>query len=142
MPGIMAETPRPPDETEWITISEAVARSGKSERTIRRYVAEGLVTSKREGKRLLVSLPDLLKHVSPPDWSDESKPAAPTDLQAENRRLQAELDKSQALLQATAADRDYLRQALAAALNAQQTLLEAGPRRRWWWPWQRREPGE
>jgi len=36
------------------------------------------------------------------------------------------------------ADKAYLQTALAAALTNTQRLLEAPPRRRWRWPWERR----
>lgn len=132
------DTPRPPDK--WVTISEAVGLLSLSERTIRRYVADGNLSSRRERGRLWVNLADILP-----------APATPTpdtpDSPAKVAKLQAEIDRLQALLQAATEDRDYLRQALATALTTQQKLIEAtlptplrqaqdvAARPRWRWPW-------
>lgn len=42
---------------DWVTVSEAVARTGKAERTVRRWVDEGLLDSKRQAGRLLIWMP-------------------------------------------------------------------------------------
>lgn len=130
----------PPDAThppdKWVTISEAVGLLSLSERTIRRYVAIGSLSSWRERGRLWVNLADILPaaEAPPPGTSGtSSSPAQVAQLQAENARLQA-------LLQAATEDRDYLRQALATALTTQQKLVESGaPARRWRWPWAQTE---
>jgi len=126
----------------WITIAEAVGRTGKSERTLRRWVADNRLSTRRESGRVLVNLADLAEiepaaAAAAPDIT--GAPATP----AEVARLQAEVARLQALLQAVESERDYLRQMLAAALGGQQRLIEAqASRPRWWWPWQRQKPGE
>ena len=58
---------------------------------------------------------------------------------AEMAELKAEVEKLQRLLEEVKGERDYLRQALTAALATQQKLIEARPYfespRRWWEFW-------
>ncbi len=113
MAGRSADTATPgtqaPDDFpgKWITISEAVSYFRVSERTIRRRIATGLLPTKHEGGRVLIYLYD-----TEPDKSN-----APASDVAELVRLQAEVRRLSDLLSQAEGERDYLRQALAAALS-------------------------
>jgi len=56
-------------------------------------------------------------------------------LQTQIAALRAELDKCQALAEQLTGERDYLRQALAAALTLQQKALPERTGRTWWAFW-------
>jgi len=128
------------DTHAWHTIPGAARLMGKSERTIRRKIAAGRLTTKHEGDALLVDLTGI------PLLSPDELAAAPdtADILAERDRLAAERDRltaevahlSQRVDDLTG-ERDYLRQALATSLALQQRAIEAPPARRWRWPWQR-----
>lgn len=47
----------PNQDGEWMTVSEAVARTGRAERTIRRWIDDGSIEHKRQAGRLLVWVP-------------------------------------------------------------------------------------
>lgn len=123
---------RPPDN--WVTISEAVGLTGKSERTIRRYIADGSLSNRREKGRLWVNLAD----IAPAD-SDAFSPESPTpsarqadDCQARVTQLEADVTRLTELLAEVRGERDYLRQ-LHAMKEAK--LIEATTplaRRSWW----------
>lgn len=125
---------RPPDQ--WVTISEAVGLLSLSERTIRRYIADGSLPNRRERGRLLVNLADILERepvTSGPPESPGITGKADQDCLAEVRRLSD-------LLEEVRGERDYLRQLHA---MSQAKLIEATnptpARPRWWWPWSRTE---
>lgn len=125
---------RNPDDFpgRWITISEAVSHFRVSERTIRRRIAAGQLPTKHEGGRVLIYLYD-----TPPDKGQ----AAAADL-AELACLQAEVRRLSDLLSRADEERDYLRQALAAALSKIPAIEartgddpESKPGRPWWKFW-------
>jgi hypothetical protein len=114
----------------WVTISEAVGLTGKSERTIRRYIADGSLSNRRERGRLLVNLTDILASESATPESPGITGKAEQDCQAEVRRLSD-------LLEEVRGERDYLRQlhAMSQAKLIEATASETKPRPRWRWPW-------
>lgn len=121
---------RPPDK--WVTISEAVGLLSLSERTIRRYVADGSLSSRRERGRLWVNLADILPALPEMPGTPDTPGItgkADQDCQAEVRRLSD-------LLEEVRGERDYLRQlhAMSQAKLIEATASESKPRR-WRWPW-------
>lgn len=119
----------------WVSITEAVRLTGKSERTVRRWVAGGRLSIRHDAGLLVVGLPgDLLAH----DRQAEATPDA-ADMAAEIAALQAQLQACQALAAEVTGERDYLRQALAAALTLQQKQLTEHTGRTWWQFWKRGE---
>lgn len=130
------------NDNQWVTIGQAAAILEKSERTIRRWVASGRLSVDKAAIPHKVDIAAELSasdEAAPPDTdqSPRTDNDAP-DADINGVRLQAEIDRLQALLDDTRADRDYLRQALAAALSDRKQV-EAGQPRRWRWPWQREE---
>lgn len=124
----------PPDDIapNWTPIDKAAALSGKSDRTLRRWVASGKLAHKRESGRLYVDLS------SPVLASDETLPI--TDIATARQQiatLTAELATVKAVLSEVIGERDYLRQVHAMSLASQQKLIEAP--RRWRWPWSKTE---
>ncbi len=121
--GILAATMT---DSEWLTATEAAVRLGVSDRTVRRRVAKGVLEAKREDGRLYVKLARQEAATGP-------TPPEVDKLLAEVASLAKEVDN-------LTGERDYLRQALAAALGKIPTIAahasEAEPRRRWW-PWGR-----
>jgi len=120
----------------WVTIAAAAELLGKSERTIRRWEHDGKIEADRTGPVLRVNIAGL---------APAQSPAMPNVA-----ALQAEIDGLRALLAEVRSERDNLRSALANAqalsmsLTGDQRLLteRAGePRRRFRWPWQRRDEG-
>lgn len=144
----------PPDDTsppdtppgvskghKWVTISEAVGLTGKSERTIRRYIADGSLSNRRERGRRLVNLADIATIDSDPPSPESSQPSTgqADDCQARVRQLEADVRRLSELLVEVRSERDYLRQ-LHAMKEAK--LIEATTppaRRTWWWPWSKTE---
>jgi hypothetical protein len=128
----------PPDN--WTTITEAVAESGKSERTIRRWIADGRLANRREGGRVLVNLADI-----DPDI-EQATPATP-DTSGALSDCQAKVAQLEAVLAQVEGERDRLAQALersqaiSMGLVNQQKLIEASPpaRRPWWQVWGKTE---
>lgn len=116
----MADT-GPPER--WVTIPQAAALLDKTERTIRRWVTDGDIPSQHVGRRLMV---DVGARVAP-----ETDPAT---LQKQVDLLRADVTHLQTLVDQLTGERDYLRSALAGALQLRQTAIE-GPRRGWRWPW-------
>lgn len=146
---------RNPDDFpgRWITVTEAIGIFGVSERTIRRRIATGLLPTKHEGNRVLIYLYDK---------SPEESQAAPGSMSGDN--LEAEVRRLTGLLSQVESERDFLRQALAAAMSkipqvearasevsdvgsqagevatgsqapAAPERHEAGPLARWWRRW-------
>jgi excisionase family DNA binding protein len=104
---------------EWVTVKEAAALLSKSDRTIRRMASDGRLTKRREGARLLVKVPDTL--------GQESDTVISV---SEVESLRAEVDRLRTKVDMLTDERDYLRSALATALQLRQAALEA-PRRSW-----------
>lgn len=100
-----------------LTIQEAAQRLGVSSATIRRRIHKGIVKARKEdtpqGYRWIVEL------------SDEEPETAPTKAGgSEIVALQAENDRLMAVLEEIRGERDYLRQAHAAALS---TIRQLAP---------------
>ncbi len=125
-----------PDSTpsQWPTVSEAVGILNLSERTIRRYIANGkLPTCKVKGKlRVKIS------------GTKPAMPDTPDNLQAEIKHLEAEIKRLKSLLEEVKEDRNHLRQINAALLSNQQLLIKATTTttetkkpKKWTWPWPR-----
>lgn len=103
----------------WVTIPEAVAHFDRNERTIRRWIKRGTIRHKNEGGRALV-LVYALSDKGPdrqPDIGPDTDRPGPDITPAELVRLKAEVEKLEALLAQSNEERDYLRQALAAAMS-------------------------
>lgn len=99
---------RNPDDFpgRWITVTEAIGIFGVSERTIRRRIATGLLPTKHEGNRVLIYLYD----TAPDEGQAGAGNVSGGNLEAEVRRLTG-------ILSQVEGERDYLRQALAAAMS-------------------------
>ena len=115
----------------WVTVSDAARHFGVTERTIYRRIQSGKLTARTDGSQTLVMVE-----------TDDIDPASDDD----SRASQAEIALLQELLQEARNERDYLRQALAAALSKIPQIearsdVESSPdqpqRRPWWWPWKR-----
>jgi excisionase family DNA binding protein len=109
----MSDTP----ETRQVSIDEAAQILGLSRRTIERRLTDGRLSGHRQGVRWLVDVP--VSHDAPtpfPDRRDDAK----TRKLSEVTRERDELARRVADLEG---ERDYLRQALAAALTLSQQLL-------------------
>ena len=115
-------------QERWVTVAVAAKALGKSERTIRRWVADGKIPSDRTTPVLRVDIAGLT-----PAHATTTPDAA-----SEVAALQAEIERLRAVLAEVREDRDYLRQALAASLSTDRQLTDGRPRRRFRWPWQRR----
>lgn len=138
--------PQEPDMGRWVTIPEAVAHFDRNERTIRRWIKRGTIRHKNEGGRALVLVyalsdkgPDRQPDIGP-DTDRPGPDAAELEaIRGENRELRARLEE-------VSRQRDYLEQALAAAMskipqiearasdpesNLDSAIAEK--RRRWWW---------
>ena len=123
---------------QWLTVRGAARALGKSERTIRRWVASGKIPADRDTGGLLVDVAGLTP----------GHATTTPDVAGEVAALRAEIERLGDLLAEVRAERDYLRaalsnaQAVAMSLTGEQRLLteRAGePRRRFRWPWQRGE---
>lgn len=121
-----------PKGSKWVTMTEAVAIFGKSERTLRRWVEEGRIEARRERGRVL-----LLVHVT--KTAGDRPPGHAPDRTETADITPAELAELKTRLEEVTRQRDYLEGALGAALQTQQKLIEARPYfespRRWWEFW-------
>ena len=122
-------------QQRWVSVAEAARALGKAERTVRRWVSAGKIASDRTGPGLRVDIGGLLPaHAG-------TVPAVLTELDLAH----AELERLREALDDTRAERDYLREALqraqavALAVAGERPQLTVGERRRWWWPWERRD---
>jgi excisionase family DNA binding protein len=116
----------------WVSVAEAAAALDKSDRTVRRMVADGRLTSRKEGARLFVNLADVLP----------ASAGAASDVSSQDvtlASLRAEVDKLQALNRQVSNERDYLRGALAQAMRLAETKALEPPRERGWWQFWRSE---
>jgi len=103
------------DDTKWLTIPEAAAALGKSQRTIQRMISTHRLPTMRRAGRVLVGVGG--------DIPPESDIILADQLTVRDKvaRLQAELDRVKATLAAVISERDYLR----AALEREQTVTLA-----------------
>lgn len=130
----------PPDDTDiapnWTPIDKAAAHTGKSDRTLRRWVASGKLAHRREAGRLYVDLSSPALTGGDTGIDNEL-----TEARQQLATLTAELASVKAVLSEVIGERDYLRQALAMSLTFEQKRLEATnpPARRWRWPWSKTE---
>lgn len=142
------------DGQKWVTIEQAIVQLGKSERTIRRWVAAGRLPVDKSVIPHKVDIATELAGQEGITSSDSGRPSgAGSDVDrfqaeidrlsdrldnaiAETLRLQADKDKLEEKLEA---DKTFLQNALAEALVNQRKLIEAGQPRRWRWPWQRED---
>ena len=56
--------PKPAPQPQFITIADAAARLGVSEKTIRRWIAAGLLAAVRMGSQIRISISALLHFIS------------------------------------------------------------------------------
>jgi excisionase family DNA binding protein len=132
-----------------VTVAEAARRFGKSVRTVRRWMAEGRLPAVETPTGRMVDLSGFFR---PGEGAEpgrrEAARGGPADapdaaeLERQVARLQGEVEKLNALVQQLSGERDYLRQALAAALGVQRMLLATRadappPHRPWWRFWER-----
>jgi len=75
----------------WVNVQEAMALTGKSERTIRRYAAIGQLPSKKERGRLYVNLAGEVPGIAQPQAGGDA------DTLAELQATQAELERGRQL---------------------------------------------
>jgi excisionase family DNA binding protein len=132
------------DQPLLVTIAEAARRFGKSPRTIRRWIMDGRLPAIDTPTGKMVDLSGFAGpgEDGPPDRTGAEKGPDTAALELEIIRLQGEVAKLDALVQQMSGERDYLRQALAAALGTQKMLLAeraaaARPSRPWWKFWAR-----
>lgn len=121
---------------KWVTLSEAAHYFKVSERTLRRRIARGELRTERDGGRVLVLVYGLA--------DNEADTPATSDTSAELDKLAAEVRRLSDLLSQVEGERDFLRSALATAMQNEQRLIEAGQAaperdagplarlRRWW----------
>jgi len=115
----------------WITITDAMTYFDKSDRTIRRWIKTGQISSKKDKGRVFVMVYD-----TGSDTDSDTKTKTPGQAAAMTA-LNVEIARLKELLSETRNDRDYLRQALAGLMVTQQKLIEAQTseqkqERRWW----------
>ena len=135
--GQVTDTDRHGDQ--WVTIPQAAEILGKSTRTVRRYVADGKLEADKDRTPMMVNVSDIDRQVT-----DTGGQVADSDRQRvheleaaleraeaeaqglrskvdrlalENRELDARNELLERLLDQVGEERDYLRQANAAALS-------------------------
>lgn len=130
--------------TDWVTIKEAIDYLGMSERTIRRHVAEGKITSRLENGRRLLYVGNHVKNANGHDDSAnehangnqfsqhaDDMPTMPLDLllQEKDARIQQLEEQVERLSQLLA-----MAQKTADRLAEQNQLLleDKRPKRRWY----------
>lgn len=118
----------------WVSVSEAVRLTGKSERTVRRWMTGGRLAVRDDAGTLVVGVPPELV---PDDRQATATPDMP-DMATKVAELEADVRRLQALLEQVTGERDYLRSALAASLSTTAKLLpERSGQRPWWRFWRR-----
>ena len=118
----------------WVSVSEAVRLTGRSERTVRRWMTGGRLAVRDDAGTLVVGVPPELV---PDDRQAQATPGTP-DMTAKVAELEASVRHLQAMLEQVTGERDYLRSALAASLTTTQKLLpERSGQRPWWAFWRR-----
>lgn len=113
------------DGAQWTRITDAVRLTGKSDRTLRRWVTSGRLPALRKGAALWVNLAGV---------ATVPQPDAPASADAD-ATLRAELAALRTQCDSLTEERDYLRAMLSQALAPQRTAIEPPPRQ-WRWPWQ------
>ena len=135
----------------WVTIREATEILGRTDRTLRRWVAQGKVVIDKSQTPFVVDISDYYQppEAAAPDTPDMATGAdtmrTGTDgLTVEVDRLTAQVDHLQELLEDARRERDAWKQAHYMALANQQRLLEAPRPRRTVLEWLgfRRRPEE
>ena len=128
----------------WETVSRAAEILNKSERTIRRWIAADKIPHKKSPSGIVIDISELVT------TDFEQEPAEP-DMPPVDNELLIRLARLEAENELLREDRDYLRQALAAAMETTQNLITAGTpeddtkttktktstedkKRRWYWP--------
>ena len=114
----------------WVTIKEATELLGKSDKTMRRWVAQGKLPIDRSLRPFMV---DISAHyqdtgTAGPDMSSTSKSV--DMLAAEVDRLTTQVDQLQRWNEELLGERDYLRQMLAGAIATNAKRIEAPKSRR------------
>lgn len=124
------------DDQRWVTVTDAAALLGKSERTIRRWVADNKLEVDKSETPYLVNVTGMIPaHAGPSDQGDIAA------LKAEIKALKAQIEGLETLIDELRGQRDYLRQVIAASLTQSQKLLEAKTGRSWLdrlFPWRNR----
>lgn len=108
----------------WLSIDDAARALGISSRTIRRRLNSGELAGERRGREWLVRMPDVAP--SEVDTLRDTVQRLTDNVTSLSKRLsdvEAERDRARELLEAVTGERDYLRQAHAAALSLSQRLL-------------------
>ena len=135
----------------WVTIREATEILGRTDRTLRRWVAQGKLHIDKSQTPFVVDISDYyqLSETAEPDTPDMSADAdtmrtGASGLAVEVDRLSAEVVRLQELLEDARNERDSWKQAHYMALANQQRLLEAPRPRRTVLEWLgfRRRPEE
>jgi len=146
------------DAVKWVTIADAVIALGKSDRTLRRWVAGDKLPHKREQGRILVDISEFIDDIvitpigddigasmpdAEPDIADDK--ASDIDTLIELAELRKELKAKGETIDRQQTEIDFLRETLereqSLVLSAQQKLIEAvtderdKERRRWWEFW-------
>ena len=115
----------------WTSVIEASKLLGKSERTIRRWMAGGRLSVREVPTGQEVNIGPYLLN---PNMTDDAMPET-TDRRATLASLRQEVAMLRELNRQVTDERDYLRQALGMALSLQQKQIaetvETG-RRHWW----------
>ena len=131
-------------ETEeyWVTIKEAIQITGKSDRTFRRWVTKGKIPNRKENRKILVDLAAIgYPYIEPDIDSSQDVLDSSQDVIDPQKLI---IDSLKAQLEQASSERDFLRQALAAALSkipvieANTTPPEskkANTAKGWRWPW-------
>jgi excisionase family DNA binding protein len=118
-----------------LTVTQAAQALRVSRRTVERRIADGTLPVTRDGRKRLVALPEEAS-TEPPADTDTTKAQLAQAL-AECDRLRHEADMLRQRAEDLVSERDYLRQALAAALTTTQKLLPERTGRPWWAFWKR-----
>ena len=119
--------------TKWVTIQDASVMLGMSERTLRRYVADGKITSKIEDKRRFVDADSINdSHVSGDNDvmtnadRDDIIAWLKNELEEKNKQIQRLQDE----LKQNRERSDAIVIRLAEELEAQRNILEGNPSKR------------
>lgn len=109
----------------WVTLSDAAHFFKVSERTIRRRISAGQLRTEHTGGRVLVLIYDTQVDKGGQADTAPATSAKVTELAAEVRRLSDLLARAEAQTDEVRGERDFLRQALAAAMS-KIPAIEAG----------------
>jgi len=109
------------DNDKWVTVSEAAALLGCSERTVWRRVKAEELDIDRSVTPHLVRVSDV---VSDRVVTETDNVSELSELRLQVASLEAEVERLREVLQEVRSERDYLRSAHAASLSTSQRLLE------------------